>query len=150
MSNDRMNPRRLAKRPAGITAIAGVFAFGVLASGVALVTLAVPGGALDLVWRVNPRGHASFVQMGIWAFPLLGAVFLACASTAFGLMTGRKWGYRAAVFMLLMNLLGSVVNTLAGDEPRAIVGVPIVALILWYLSTPAVRTYFFRPSSEAR
>ena len=63
---------------------------------------------------------------------------------------GLKWGYRAAVFMLAVNLAGDLVNVITGHEPRAIFGVPIVALILWYLSRPDVRRYFFHPSSSAK
>jgi hypothetical protein len=129
-----------------VTALIFLFAFGVLASGLALVTLAAPGGPLDTIWRINPRGHEGLLRMGAAACPLLVAVCLACAATAFGLLTRKTWGYRAAVFMLLVNLAGA----LTGNESRAIIGVPVVVLVLWYLSTPAVRLYFFRPLPEAR
>jgi len=43
---------------------------------------------------------------------------------------------------LLVNLTGDVVNAALGIEPRAVVGVPIVALILWYLSSRQVRAFF--------
>jgi hypothetical protein len=33
-------------------------------------------------------------------------------------------------------------NVALGTEPRAIVGIPIVALLLFYLSRPGVRGYF--------
>ena len=145
-----MTNRLFSERPTGVTAIACLFAFGVLASGLALVTLAAPGGAFDAIWRINPRGHDSFLRMGAWAYPLLGTVCLACAATAFGMMTRKKWGYRAAIVMLIVNLAGNLLNVLTGNEPRAAIGVPIVALILWYLSTPGARTHFFRPSSSAR
>jgi hypothetical protein len=145
-----MSTRLFSARPAGVTAIASLFAFGVLATGLALATLAAPGGVLDTIWRVNPRGHEAFLRMGAWAYPLLGAVCLACTATTFGLMARKKWGYRAAVFMLLMNLAGNLANAITGNEPRAIIGVPIVALILWYLSTPGIRRYFFRRSSAAK
>jgi hypothetical protein len=105
---------------------------------------------VDAIWRINPRGHESFLRMGSAAYPLLGTICLACAGTAFGLMKGAKWGYRAAVFMLVVNLAGDLVNVMTGNEPRAIIGVPIVALILWYLARPAVRNHFSRPSSAAR
>jgi hypothetical protein len=145
-----MTSRERRGRPPGVTALIFLFAFGVLASGLALVTLAAPGGPLDAIWRVNPRGHEAFLQMGAPAFVLLAAVCIACAATAFGLFARKKWGYRAAAAMLLVNLAGSLVNVLTGSEPHAIVGVPVVGLMLWYLSTPRVRMYFFHPSVGAR
>jgi hypothetical protein len=43
---------------------------------------------------------------------------------------------------LLVNLAGDVVNAALGNEPRAVVGVPVVVLILWYLSSRKVRNFF--------
>jgi hypothetical protein len=145
-----MSTRPISERPAGVTAIACLFAFGVLASGLALASLAAPGGVLDTIWRVNPRGHDAFLRMGAWAYPLLGTVCLACAATAYGMLAGKKWGYRAAIVMLLVNLVGDLLNILTGNEPRAVIGVPIVALLLWYLSTPGGRAYFYSPTLAAR
>jgi hypothetical protein len=41
-----------------------------------------------------------------------------------------------------MNLVGDVINSALGIEPRAIVGVPVVALTLWYLASRQARGYF--------
>lgn len=90
------------------------------------------------------------MRMGVWAFPLLGAVFMACAATAIGLLARKPWGYCAAIIMLALNLAGDLANVLSGNEPRAIVGVPVVALILWYVATRKVRKYFFPPRDMIR
>ena len=66
----------------------------------------------------------------------------ACGTAAFGLWRGRLWGYRVATGLLIVNLVGDIANVALGTEPRAIVGIPIVALLLFYLSRPGVRTYF--------
>ncbi len=145
-----MSTRPISARPAGVTAIACLFAFGALASGLALATLAVPGGAVDTIWRVNPRGHDAFLRMGPWAYLLLGTVCLACAATAYGMTAGKKWGYRAAIVMLSVNLVGDLLNVLTGNEPRAVIGVPVVAMVLWYLSTPGARAHFYGPITAAR
>jgi hypothetical protein len=134
------------RRPAGVAALTALFAFGTLASGLAFLSLLTPGGLLEPMWRLNRHGHELFLRMGGWAPVLLGAVCLACAASAFGFWTGRRWGYRLGVALLLVNLAGDVINAALGIEPRAIVGVPIVALLLWYLSTRRVRE-FFSPAS---
>jgi hypothetical protein len=80
--------------------------------------------------------------MGAWAPALLAVVCVACAGTGCGLYAGRRWGYRLTVILLLVHLAADIVNTVLGIEPRAAVGIPIVALVLWYLSSRSVRTYF--------
>jgi len=134
-------------RPSGVTALAGLFAFGTLASGFSMISLLNPGGPLEPMWRLNPRAHEAFLRMGIWAPLLLGAVCLACAASAYGFFRGRRWGYRLGVTLLLVNLAGDLINTALGIEPRALVGVPVVALILWYLSSRRVKDFFAAPQA---
>jgi hypothetical protein len=50
---------------------------------------------------------------------------------------------------LIVNLTGDVVNAALGIEPRAWVGVPIVALVLWYLLSRKVKDFFRGASGEA-
>ena len=137
-----MSALPVSTRPLGITALGAFFVFGTLASGLSAVTLLFPNGPLEPMWRLNPRAHEAFSHMGLSAPLLLGAVCLACAAAAFGFFTGRRWGYWLGVALLLLNLTGDLINTVLGIEPRAVVGVPIVALILWYLSRQRVRAFF--------
>ena len=130
------------RRPAGVTALGFIFIFGVAMSGVAAVSLLTRATALESMWQIKPTAQDTFSQMGLWAPILLGAVCLACAGAAFGFFTGTKWGYRLGIGVLLLNLLGDIVNTLIGAELRAWIGVPIVALILWYLSFHKVKAFF--------
>lgn len=85
--------------------------------------------------------------MGTWASLLLGTVCLACAATAYGFFTGKLWGYWLGITLLVVNLTGDLINAALGIEPRAVVGLPVVALLLWYLSSSRVRT-FFRPTAR--
>jgi len=136
-------------RPAGVTALACLFAVGVLASGLSAVSLLNPGGALEPMWKLNPRARESFSRMGTWAPLLLAVVCVACAVCAYGFFLGRRWAYPLGVGGLLVNATGDIVNAALGIEPRAIVGVPIVALILWYLSSRQVRDFFGFTRKEA-
>jgi hypothetical protein len=129
-------------RPLGVTLLGCFFAFGTLASGLAVISLLFPRGPLEPMWRINPRGHAGFIRMGLWAFLLLVPVCLACAVAAIGLFRGRRWGYRLAIALLLINLAGDVVNFALGTEPRAAIGIPVVALLLWYLRSSRVTGFF--------
>ena len=136
-------------RPLGITLLSAFFAFGVLASALAATLLLLPGSFLDAVWRLNPHGHEGFMRLGVFAPPLLGAVSLACGAASFGLFSGRRWGLRLAVVLLVVNLVGDLLNAGFGIEPRAAFGVPVVALLLWFLSTAKVKAFFASAPDQA-
>ena len=133
----------VVSRPFGVAAMSAFFVFGTLASALATISLLTPGCRLEPIWRLNPRGHAGLEALGHWAPVLLGGACLACACAAYGFANARPWGYRLGVALLLANLAGDLINVVFGIEPRAIVGVPIVALLLWYLSSKTVRSYFW-------
>ena len=137
-----MNTSLSPHRPPGITAFACFFVFGTLASGLSFISLLTPGGFLEPMWRLNPRAHEAFSHIGLWAPLLLGAVCLACGAAAFGFFTGRLWGYWLGVALIVANLAGDLVNAAFGIEARALYGVPIVALLLWYLASRRVSVYF--------
>lgn len=139
----------VAMRPLGVAAMSAFFAFGALAAGLAAVSLLTPGGPLEPMWRLNPRGHAGLLALGHWGPVVLGGACVACGCAAYGLARGRAWGYRLGICLLLVNLAGDLTNVFLGPEPRAIVGIPVVAILLWYLSSRSVRAYFW-PALQRR
>jgi hypothetical protein len=140
---------RPRERPTLIGALAVFFALGALISGVAGVSLLVPGSALEPMWRLNPRARHGFAVMGPAAALLMGTVCVTCALAAVGLWWGRRWGYRVAVGLLVVQLAGDLANVLLGLEPRAIVGVPVVVVLLVVLARPGTRRYFEPPGGTS-
>jgi len=130
------------KRPLGITALSGFSFVGAVVAGVAAVSLAFPGSPLEPMWRLNPRGYQGLARIDGWAVLLLAVVSGACVIAGTGLWRRRRWGYAFAVAGLSIHLLGDVFSVVSGTEPRAIVGIPIVAALLVYLSRPGVRSAF--------
>ncbi len=118
------------------------FEFRLAPSGLSFISVLTPGGFLEPMWRLNPRAHEAFSHIGLWAPLLLGAVCLACGAAAFGFFTGRLWGYWLGVALIVVNLAGDLVNAAFGIEARAVYGVPIAALLLWYLTSRSVSSYF--------
>ena len=137
-------------RPVGVTALGLFFAFGAFASGLAAVLLVAPGGPLDLVWSVNERAHEGLSRLGAGAPLAMGVVSIACAASCYGFFMGRRWGYRLGVALLVINLAADLVNLGFEIEPRAWVGVPVVALLLWYLSSREVRVFFSSERESGR
>jgi hypothetical protein len=102
-------------------------------SGATAVMLATPGGPLDPVWRIRPSAREELVPLGAWGVLLMATVSLACVAAAAGLWTGRRAGYRIAAVLLVTNLLGDLANAIVRGDPRTLIGVPIVLVLLWYL-----------------
>jgi hypothetical protein len=134
------------QRPAGVAALAVLFAFGTLASAFALVTLAWPGTVLDAIWRINPDGHAALSDLGRAGGWLMGVVCASCAAAAYGTWNGRRWGYLLAILLLVGNLCGAVADAIVASRPQALIGVPIVVGIMVYLRLSTARAYFQRGS----
>jgi hypothetical protein len=111
-----------SEQPAGITALAIFFFLGALISFTACLSLLLPGSFLEPMWQLNPRARHAFAGLGQWAIVLLGAVSVACAFSAAGLWSGRRWGYRLAIVLLTINLVSDVLNVALGTEPRAAIG----------------------------
>jgi Predicted membrane protein (DUF2127) len=129
-------------RPIGVIALLALFAIGTCASFISAVSLTFPGSFLEPIWRLNPKAHEGFTHIGSWAIVLMIAVSIACLLTMIGLWRRRRWGYWLAVFMLVMNLGGDVLNVIIGTEPRAVIGVPVVTVILIYLMRKQTRNHF--------
>jgi hypothetical protein len=134
--------RRANAQLVGVIALVILFVIGTCASFLSAVSLMFPGSFLEPIWDLNPHARAGFSRIGSWAVVLMISVCIACLFTALGLWLGRRWGYWLAVVMLVVNLGGDVVNVITGTEPRAIIGIPIVGVILAYLLRKRTRYYF--------
>ena len=115
---------------------------GTVASLVSLLSLAFPGSFLEAVWRLNPHARAAFAGIGSWALVLMSVVCVACTLSVIGLWRRLRWGYWLAIVMLIGNSVGDVINVILATERRAIIGVPIAVLLLFYLSRRRTREYF--------
>jgi hypothetical protein len=121
------------RRPVGISVLSFFFLFGVLASGLTTLILLVPGTPMDVLWGLNPRAREGLLPLGRAGVVLMGAVCLSCAAAATGLWRRRPWGFWIAVVVLVMNLVGDAINSLASSDWRILIGVPIAGLMILYL-----------------
>ncbi|HKP74603.1 MAG TPA: hypothetical protein VJT67_03625 [Longimicrobiaceae bacterium] len=137
----------LRQRSFGLDALGGFFAFGAGASGLSVVTLLWPGGPLDVLWGVNPDGHAAMLRARGWAVLLMLVVCAACAATAGGLWARRPWARTLAIAVLAVNLLSDLANAVVRGDARTLIGLPIAALLIAYLLAPRTRAAF--PHREA-
>jgi hypothetical protein len=126
-------PSSLHRFPLGMIAMVAFFGFGTVMSGLTCFLLIFPGGPADMVWRLNPEAHRSFLQMGGWAALLMAVVCLCCAISTFGMLARTLWGYRCAIAVLAVNLLGDLLNAAMRHDLRTLIGLPIGGAMIAYL-----------------
>jgi len=66
-------------RPVGITVLSIFFMAATAITLVASISLLFPGGFLEPIWQLNPRGRAGLAAIGVWGVVLLLVVGCACA-----------------------------------------------------------------------
>jgi len=98
-----------------------------------MLALAFPGGFLESIWRLRPDARAEFQEFATWSIALMAAVGAACGLAAFGLARGAEWGRQLAIGVLTVNLVGDTFNAVFRHDLRTLLGLPIGALMIWYL-----------------
>lgn|ERR1700682_4965042 len=131
-----------APRPFGISALSFFFVFGMTMSGLAAASLAFPGGALEPLWRINPRGREGLGALGPPAVVLMAVVSFACLAAAIGLWRGLSWGRQLAMTILVVNAAGALLNGVLGKDLRSLIGLPVAGALLYYLRAPRVQAFF--------
>ena len=129
----KTNDMTRSMRPLGITAISLFFVFGTLMSGLAAFMLRFPGSVLEPLWGLNPRAREGFAVLGMRGAMLMAGVCLACMAAALGLWRCTRWGLWMAVGILVINLAGDTTNAMVTGDLRALIGLPIGGLMIWYL-----------------
>ncbi|MGA9897974.1 MAG: hypothetical protein WBQ09_07725 [Terriglobales bacterium] len=126
----------------GFIAIGIFLFFGAVMACLAAATLLWQGTALDRVWTLNPAAYKQLAPLGDRVgllFLLLGA---ALATAGIGWFQHRRWGWRLAVVIIAVQVLGDVINCARGDWLRGGTGVIIAGALLLFLLQPRIRAKF--------
>ncbi len=137
----RLDPAVGPKTPR-LTAIGVFLFFGAIMASLAAITLLWRGTALDRIWALNPTAYKQLAPLGGTIgvlFLLLGA---ALTTAGVGWFRHRLWGWRLAVAIITIQVLGDVVNCVRGDWLRGGTGVFIAGALLLFLLQPRIRTTF--------
>ena len=124
-----------SRRPIPILLLIVFFASGAMICIGVVLALAFQGSFLDSIWKLRPDARADFDEMGDWSVALMAAVGAALGLAAFGLARGAEWGRRLALGVLTVNLVGDLANVIFRGDVRTLIGLPIGALMIWYLSS---------------
>jgi hypothetical protein len=130
------------KSPRGIIAVGIFLFFAAIMASLAGTMLVWRGTTLDRLWLINPRAYRELAPHGKAVgipFLLLG-IGLVVAGT--GWFKRRLWGWRVAVGIIAVQVLGDLVNAFLGDLVRGGIGFMIAGALLIYLLRPEVRGAF--------
>ena len=130
----------LLRRPAFVSAIAVFFVVAAIFSLVVGAALVAPSSPLAEVWRMKPQAQFAFASLGALGVALMLALATLTALTALGLWVGTRWGWRLAFYGLVVNAVLDLIRTLT-FEPRAAIGIPVVAVALFFLTRKNVRRW---------
>jgi hypothetical protein len=127
-----------------MTAIGVFLFFGAAMALLAGTTLIWRGTVLDRIWALNAGAYAQLAPYGkVIGVPFLG-LSAALAVAGAGWFRRRVWGWRLAVAIIAMQVLGDLVNALMGQWVQGGVGVIVAGGLLFYLTRCRVRAAFGR------
>jgi hypothetical protein len=128
--------------PRGRTTIGIFLLLGAVMASLAGATLLWRGTAFDRMWTLNPRAYKELAPLGkVVRIPfLMLGVLLAVA--CMGWFKRRVWGWRLAVAIIAIQVMGDLVNAFRGDVVRGGIGFVIAGALLVYLLRPEVRAAF--------
>jgi len=95
---------------------------------------------------LRPANWGSFVRTSgkpTWSFGILFLILSAAlVMSGIGWFRRRRWGWRLAVAIIAIEVLGDIINLFRGDWLRGGIGVVIAGALLLCLLTPRVRDEF--------
>jgi hypothetical protein len=144
MRKDKATGSELAvgPNPPGFTAIGVFLFFGAVMASLAATTLLWRGTVLGRVWALNPTAYKQLAPLGAEVGLLFLALGVALITAGIGWFRRRLWGWRLAVAIIGMQVLGDIVNCVRGDWLRGGTGVVIAGALLVYLLRAKVRAAF--------
>ena len=148
MDHQTAGGKHRIKPARGFTAVGVFLLFGMSMASLAGITLVWRGTFLDRIWALNPTAYAQLAPLG----RLVGAAFLllavALGAAAVGWFLRRLWGWRLAVAIIAIQVIGGLINLLRGDFVRGPIGIVIAGALLIYLLRPQVKGTFLPDQSR--
>jgi len=126
----------------GFIGVGSFLFFGATMASLAATTLLWRGTALDRIWVLNPIAYKRLAPLGYPVGILFLLLGVALSTAGIGWFRHRLWGWRLAVTIIAIQILGDVVNCVRGDLLRGGIGVIIAGALLLFLLQPRVRAAF--------
>ena len=131
-----------APKPSGFAAVGIFLFFGATMASLAAITLLWRGTSLDRIWSLNPNAYRQLAPLGRSVGVLFFLLGMALAVAGVGWFRRCLWGWRLAVAIITIQIVGDVINCIRGDWQHGGIGVVIAAALLLFLLRPTVRKAF--------
>jgi hypothetical protein len=135
-------PASVRPLPSGFFAVGVFLFFGATMASYAAVTLLWEGTAFDRLWALNPTAYKQLSLLGARAGILFLILAFALAIAGVGWLRRRLWGWKLAVVIIALQVLGDFINCIRGDLPRGGIGVAIAGALLLFLLRPRMKAAF--------
>jgi hypothetical protein len=126
----------------GFTAIGIFLFFGAIMASLAATTLLWRGTALDRIWALNPTAYKQLAPLGGVVGIFFMVLGVALTTAGIGWFRRRLWGWKLAVVIIAIQVLGDVVNCVRGNLLRGGTGVVIAGALLLFLLRSKVKATF--------
>lgn len=129
-------------RPITPIALAAFFTLATVLTALVSITMATPGGPLDVVWAIKPYEHAHLLRLRPFSTAGFIVICAAMAAAAFGTAMRKRWGLSLATAILLINALGDAARAISGAWLSGLIGLSVAGALVWWLTRPRVRAVF--------
>jgi hypothetical protein len=153
--------KRTRPRPEGITFLGGLALLSGIMLLIAGITFALPfpgrwdyGPALIGFWIVLGFGYAGFAQflptmfVPIIGIPMIVSLGILYLTAGIGFLSGRRWAWTLGIALSLVGVASSIRQTITWTQYGygffAIPGLIVALLVLFYLTRPLARSFFFK------
>lgn len=153
MRCNRPGGKRVSKpRPVGVTILAILaFLLGLLFLLGAISSFLAAGLPFDELQDLINNVPEFIVENASLIFTTFGVMLLIFAVVSFlvtyGFLNGRQWAWTVGILLGILSIISNVVNVLiymdVSNLSSAIIGIAIAVVIIFYLTRPGVKRYFF-------
>ena len=133
----------------GFTAFGVFLLFGMSMASLAGTTLVWRGTFLDGIWLLNPTAYKQLAPLGRSVGAALVLLAVALGAAAVGWFRRRIWGWRLAVSVIGIQVIGDTLNLLRGDFVRGPIGIVVAGAVLIYLLRRDVKGAFLPDQSRS-
>ena len=105
-------------------------------------TLVCTGTFLDRIWALNPTAYMQLAPLRRFVGPIFLLLAVALGAAGVGWFLRRLWGWRLAVAIIAIQLIGDLMNVVRGDFVRGPIGFVLAGALLVYLLRREVKGTF--------
>ncbi len=133
-----------------MTVVAAFLFFATAMAAMVGLSLWFPNRLMDRMWELNEPAAPLFRQSPRFFGSLLLLLAAGTSAAGKGLLLGRKWAWRCAVGLFIVNGCGDLVSfAVTGDAWRSAAGVAAAGVFLYLLMRPEVRKHSTAPRNLA-